>query len=253
MRDPSTLAFDIKSPFTHKPKSGFSYKNSLISIWHVDPLRFKENHIYRRDDDSCGWFAPPYSSETKTSIEKLSHSQYREIFSRQVAEREEKSYASVCNVPDCYSAIYWSWRAVKHLYKPKTIWQWGCKLTLAELEHIYSLATCPVGNLQVSFSQIKDEESFKHFFFLIFSAYLRHHRPWYKHPKYHFWHWKIQIHPLQQFKRWAFSRCGTCNKNFSWGYSPVTHSWNNGGPKWFKSERDVHHSECLNQKPIRNP
>ena len=45
MHDPWTLAHKIKSPF--KNKSG--YRNSLISIWHVDPET-------DGTDNSCGWF-----------------------------------------------------------------------------------------------------------------------------------------------------------------------------------------------------
>lgn len=233
MHDPMTQAFSI---------------GRWITIWHVDPLKFEKNQNYCRDDDSCGWFTRPYSDKEKEEIEKLARSQYWQIFSRQVAEFEGKSYAYICKDQDCLGAIYWSWRAIKHLYNPSGVWQWGCKITASEWEHIYSLATCPVDNLEYTFKTIKNEEDFVRFFLLVFQAYLRHSRPFWKHPKWHFWHWEFQIHPLQQFKRWAFSRCGTCGKRFNWGYSPTTHTWNNGGPNWFKNEHDVHHSECLRQE-----
>lgn len=38
-----------------------------------------------------------------------------------------------------------------------------------------------------------------------FIWYKWHHklgRPWYKHPKYHFWHWDIQIEPINKIRRW---------------------------------------------------
>lgn len=62
--------------------------------------------------------------------------------------------------------------------------------------------------------------------------------------RWHFWHWKLQIHPLQTFKRWAFSQCMKCGKGFAWGYSPVTTNWYSKGPRWFRSEPDVFHSNC---------
>lgn len=228
MHDPLTQAFN----FGH-----------WLTIWHRDPLNFK-NKICRRDDDSCGWFTPPYTPDEQFKIEKLAVSQYREIFSFQVAVAEGKDYVYICNVPDCHSAIYWSWRAIKHLYAPRTTWQYGSKLTHSEIEHIYSLATSPIDNLQLSFSQIKDAETFRSFFFLVFAAYLRHSRPWYRHPRWHFWHWKFQFRYIQQFKRWAFSRCATCGGRFSFGYYPITNTWDGTGPLWFKSEKDVHHSDC---------
>lgn len=64
------------------------------------------------------------------------------------------------------------------------------------------------------------------------------------HPRFHFWHWRIQIHPLQHFKRWAWGRCCRCGKGFSWGYAPVSGSWDSKGPQWFRSEENVYHSDC---------
>lgn len=69
-------------------------------------------------------------------------------------------------------------------------------------------------------------------------------RSWWQHPRWHIWHWKIQIHPVQQFKRWAFSRCVKCGKGFSWGYAPVTGQWHSKGPRWFRSEPHVYHETC---------
>jgi hypothetical protein len=60
----------------------------------------------------------------------------------------------------------------------------------------------------------------------------------------HVWHWRIQIHPVQDFKRWAFSRCSKCGGRFRWGYAPVTTQWNGHGPRWFRSEEHTFHSDC---------
>jgi hypothetical protein len=77
----------------------------------------------------------------------------------------------------------------------------------------------------------------------IMSIYKKNTR-WHYPVRWHFWHWSFQCHPLQAFKRWAFSRCNKCGKGFSWGYSPCSNSWNSDGPKWFRSEPDVFHSSC---------
>ena len=69
-------------------------------------------------------------------------------------------------------------------------------------------------------------------------------RPWWKHPRFHFWHWRFQVHPLQDLKRWLFSRCASCGKRFSWGYAPVSDSWDSEGPSWFHSEQGVYHHKC---------
>lgn len=81
----------------------------------------------------------------------------------------------------------------------------------------------------------------------MFSCYKRQFR-WRYPVRWHFWHWKIQIHPLQNFKRWAFSRCEKCGKGFSWGYAPVSGCWDGTGPLWFRSEKYVQHSDCSRPK-----
>lgn len=63
--------------------------------------------------------------------------------------------------------------------------------------------------------------------------------------RWHVHHWKFQIHPLQSFKRWAFSRCKWCAKGFAFGDTNVIgYSWNGGGPLWFRSEENIAHMAC---------
>jgi len=70
--------------------------------------------------------------------------------------------------------------------------------------------------------------------------------------RWHVWHWQIQIHPVQDFKRWAWSRCCRCGGRFTWGYCPISTSWSGRGPRWFKGETDVHHHECPTPPPPRS-
>ena len=129
----------------------------------------------------------------------------------------------------------------------------------------------------------RDQQA-RSFFSAIAGVILQDRRWWFQHPKWHVIHWKrrlnynkpierelrdmaedrcapmfeykywglplpcvgwsLQIHILQTFKRWAFSRCSRCGKRFAWGYSPTTNSWNGIGPRWFRSEPDVFHGDC---------
>lgn len=253
MHEPSTVAFDIKSPLRGRPSKFWpkGYRNTLVTIWHVDPEDPRGN-CCRRSDDTCGWFTPPYTAEARDRIRALGREQYTTIFNKQWAEAEGKDYAYVCYAPGSYDAIYWAWRAIKHQERQGKGWQYGKPLSAKELNLVYSLDSNPVDNLRLTVSGVKDAETCADLFLLVYHAYLRFNRPWYRHPRWHVWHWRIQVHAIQSFKRWAFSRCSTCGKRFSWGYSPTTHSWNGDGPRWFRGERDVHHGDCLGQGVASN-
>lgn len=71
-------------------------------------------------------------------------------------------------------------------------------------------------------------------------------RPWWKHPKWHFRHWEVQIHLVQRFKRWAFSRCMKCGKRFSWkdAGGRVIGTWGGRGPAWFENAEKIWHMSC---------
>lgn len=247
MHDPSTVAFEIRYPWRayRSPRNEWerSYRAPLITIWHEDPLKF-EGKCGCRDDDSCGWHTPPYSPADRERVLKLAERQYSQIFEKQVRTAEGASYANICNEPDCHSAIYWAWRAIKQEFHPRGPWQYGAGLTETERAAIYELATCPVDNLQSLFRNVKDKESFEGLFFCVYRAFIRFRRPWYRHPRWHFWHWRFQVHPWQTFRRWAFSRCAGCGKRFSWGYCPTSHSWHSPKPKLFQGEVGVYHTEC---------
>lgn len=68
-------------------------------------------------------------------------------------------------------------------------------------------------------------------------------RPWYRHPRWHVHHWKVQVHFTQALKRYLFSRCSKCGGRFTWNYAPMS-GWSGGGPRWFRSEVGVYHHGC---------
>lgn len=119
-------------------------------------------------------------------------------------------------------------------------------LSIAEIEVVSRLLDNPDDNLRGYFAGIDDDDHVRWLVGRIVHNTRRRFkpRPWWRHPRWHVWHWQLQCHPLQAFKRWAFSRCGGCGKRFTWGYSPVSASWHGTGPRWFRGERDVFHREC---------
>lgn len=54
-------------------------------------------------------------------------------------------------------------------------------------------------------------------------------RPWWRHPRWHFHHWSVQVHAWQWFHRRFIARCGDCGARFK-GRSVFT-DWH-GTRKW---------------------
>lgn len=252
MHDPSTVAWRIPYPwrkYGSKGQNEFerSYREAFITIWHVDPERGVGHG--NRADDSCGWHTPPTTREQRDHIAKIGREQWFSLFRRrdQKAKGDPEGYAYICYEPTTYDAVYWAWRRIKR-EDTKHQWVYGGYrhyLTRSELDHIYSLASNPVDNLQVTVAGVKDEESCAEFFLCVYRAYLRHHRPWWRHPRWHFWHWQIQVHPWQQLRRRLFDRCAHCGKPFI-NTCPVSHSWHSEPPGWFQSRKGLYHDECSN-------
>lgn len=270
MHDPSIVAFDIKSPVSwllskFRPRQRwadgslkqFRYVRPVITIWHEDPMEWGDKQR-GRSDDSCGWHTPHLLKADVARWEKHARYEWGHLFAKSKAEAEGASYASVCSdPPDCYTAVYWLWRAIKHehlkgrwLYRQP--WMYGNAPTAGELEAIMNLATNPVDNIGgIMFRDARRPpgasdrhgDDFMAFYWAVHRAYRRYHRPWWRHPRWHIHHWRLQVHVWQQFTRWAFSRCAECGGRFRWGESPVSHSWHGDGPS-LRGEKGVYHSEC---------
>lgn len=247
MHDPMTVAFSIRYPWRrHGSASKFwpkGYRDEFICIWHVDPE--KGGHHGNRSDDSCGWHTPPTTPEERERIRKIGEQMYSTIFNRRWAIQEGKDYARVCWEPETtYDVIYWTWRRIKH--EGRKGWQFGeglTPLTRAELQAIYRLATNPVDNLQFSVDECNSAEKCGDLFVTIYRAMLRFNRPWYRHPQWHFWHWRIQVRPWQKLHRRLFVRCAECNKPFGWNESPIG-TWS-GDKRW--------HEACDRRVNVRPP
>jgi hypothetical protein len=124
------------------------------------------------------------------------------------------------------------------------------KLTTAEREYCKDLIYNENDNLRHWFCDGHKPEDpeyptldgMAHQVMQIMRNFKRFQRPWYRHPKWHFWHWEFQIHDLQHLKRWLFTKCKVCGESFKWGETGIG-SWNDEGPRWFRSE-ELTHMRC---------
>ena len=249
MHDPMTTAFEIRQ-FWRKARNG--YKPPLATIWHVDPER-------DGTDDSCGWFMRSRHGNNDVLAKIIRR------FSGEWT-RQMRLSDGVNAELGLFDGTPYGWPAMSihaialnlFFYAAFEIFRTRDKAIDFMRKHLCEIlifAENPVDSLHEGWmhkfgldDRETQEDRVKRTAGIIYGWILRESRPWYRHPRWHFWHWKIQIHPLQNFKRWAFSRCEKCGKRFAWGYSPCTTSWNGTGPLWFRSEKHVHHSDCANAK-----
>lgn len=261
MHDPMTVAFEIKSPL--KKKSEFfprGYRNTLVTIWHVDPEK-------DGTDDSCGWFKRERHGD-KATLEravKRIESDWDRVWVYDPSEdaeegesKQKQSYPSGMFFPNgmprfsvtgimvnIFFAV-----ALEHFRKGNaTDWKKAKRFMQRNIFEIIHFAENPVDSMfdSITLKYGNDErrdDRIRHYVSVAYGYLLRLEQKWWQHPRWHFWHWQIQVHCIQSFKRWAFSRCCKCGKGFSWGYSPCTDSWNGTGPLWFRSEKNTYHSDC---------
>lgn len=254
MHDPMTVAFELRKPwrkYGSKGRNEFErdYRESWLTIWHVDP----ELH---GSDDSCGWFTPPFSRETQEICKSLAHSEARDPwFFRLVAKSNEGPIL-------CERLLFGAFVMVSRCLVNRGVIQravsvnqatrWAAEATHNGVDNFRNSLCFLSGYHSNSYhsdrlnTEEEDkfwrEEQAKSFFGAIAGWILRDRRWWFQKPRWHVWHWKLQIHCVQAFKRWMFSRCDKCGKGFAYGAS-VCGYWSSGGPRWFKSER-VYHADC---------
>lgn len=252
MHDPMTQAFQIDQFWRRKSQWGF--RPPFITIWHVDPET-------DGSDDSCGWSRPRLSKDQQSRIKSLAGDEAREPWFQAFRGKKIDSPTEAETLLRQAFLIVGKVFSREHLCKPaikrvtyEEASRWACESIGNPVDNFRSSLAFLAG-YHSNFSEDRERDrqyTAERFLWCVGSYILRERRPWYRHPRWHVWHWQVQIHPLQEFKRWAFSRCCKCGKRFSYGYSPVSNQWDSEGPRWFRSEEGVFHSECdrPNQKPF---
>ncbi|WP_030344748.1 hypothetical protein [Streptomyces sp. NRRL S-1022] len=63
--------------------------------------------------------------------------------------------------------------------------------------------------------------------------------------RFHLHHWRLQVHPVQQWRRRLLTRCAWCGERSRKG-DPVNHShqWDGPRARWWQGERGLFHSDC---------
>lgn len=240
MHDPMTVAFQIRYPWPWPRMSAGKIvlrRDSFITVWHVDPER-------DGTDDSCGWFRPHLTKDQKSTLKHLGYCETeRPWFKRERAKEP-------LNPSDAEAllrgALIATARAIGISLTIKAATRLACELLHNPMDNMRgSLCLLPGWDTNFKTEEKSARRDLSDAFFLnLGRLLLGRRRPWWKHPRWHLWHWEFQVHPTQALKRWLFSRCCRCGKGFTWGYSPTSGSWHGGGPRWFKSEENIYHHDC---------
>lgn len=231
MHDPATVAFEIKSPFSRQvgPLANgktWRYWPPLITIWHVDP---EEDG----SDDGCGWSHYRLTEAEREWCRKLGDDEFKFWMG------EYGRSASGGMAWTAQDIIFWAWRIIATRRgrdrRP---------LSVAELDRIECLATNPHDNLRRIVVECGSEQGMRDLFLCVYRLYRTHHRPWYRHPRFHVHHWRIQWHFQQRLRRWLFTRCAHCGKRFAWNESPISFQWDPGPTCWFRGTPGLYHQGC---------
>lgn len=232
MHDPMTVAFHIRYPWRDAPTKLFpeGYRHEFATIWHVDPES-------DGSDDSCGWSFVKLNDEDRALAREMID--WEQKFPHYFAAPQRvpnPEYPSLWEIgPGDASALmlsawqYIAWRLHRRRLSPR--------LAMQALSY-----GCASGdNFAGSLAATNPEDQYRAMLFII-RAYKTAVRPWYRHPRWHVHHWRLQVRPAQALKRWLFTRCAECGGRFKWGESGIG-TWHGDGPRWFRSEH-LTHMDC---------
>lgn len=253
MHDPTTQAFVIRFPWFHTSKMGkttYRYWEPFITIWHHDPEK-------GGSDDSCGWFTPPFKEWEKELVKFLAQDEARDPwFMAMKAKSNDDPVLCESLLRGAFMMVAMCLRNRGHWWlaaTDKECQRWATEMTYNSIDN-FCTSLCFLSGYHSNWykegipNSEKDdlfwrEQQASSFFGAILGRMKRERRFWFQKPRWHVWHWRFQVHPMQQFKRWAFSRCSKCGGRFNWGSSVGTNSWNGSGPSW-AGEKDVFHMDC---------
>ncbi len=262
--DPQTLAFN----FPPYPRGGIGSKShpkpwtlgrwlySLspwigVDVWHIDP---EKPGTGNRTDDSCGWFDRTPGEYADAAAYVLADQSFVHDVRLILARREPMPYPFYEGISECHMTglrlpageLLALTLLVAGQLELRRWWNGAngnggahasfWRRTLDRQRNVATkaadLALNPIDNL----SHVeKPEDAVR----LIAAALNRRFRPWWKHPRWHVHHWKINFHLLRNLRRMV-EPCATCRKPLGFGYCPVHDS------------RGDHHGECYGIAPATN-
>jgi len=280
MHDPMTVAFYIKYPWKSRYKikdvyvKDSGYRDNFITIWHIDPEK-------DGTDDSCGWFLRSRHLD-KDVLAKIVHEfefDWDSTFCPSEYDKENGCDDKEDYTPDhrVYNTGWFHpngqpnfsvtgvtlnmfYKAALQIFESKQKvngFRYQKKASKYMQKNLFDIMYFAENSCDSLFDGItrkfergcneeytpeKRKERINSMASCIYSYIMRDLRPWYKHPRWHIHHWRIQIHPLQKILRYLFVRCCKCGKRFGYNETPYG--------SWYGDK--VFHSSCDDScKPLK--
>lgn len=225
MHDPQTVAHELY--LGKKKKKNGHYRTPFLTIWHVDPEK-------DGTDDSCGWFIR--DRHLPKDLVEIIKKEFEFNFKHNYWFNEA-GYPkfSTMGVGLCmYSNAAWRYFMWKHGNNPTDKARRQYKSFMRKyLFEILHFSENPTDSLYDSINMKYGVESkdyrCSHFATIVLADIMRKLRPWYKHPRWHIHHWRLQFPLWRRFYRRYFERCDICKKRLK---GQATYADWNGTKKW---------------------
>lgn len=227
------------------------YRNPLITIWHVDPES-------DGSDSSC---RNALSRLTVKQRERLRALAWNEARDPHFLKRRGTEWNGTMAEAESYwrglMLVVAEWAGIPVTLDYAT--EWAAKL-------VHTPDCCPPRHklcfepgYHTNLKEDTREQREDRFFGIcqwIAGHLIERRQPWWKYPKWHFWHWRIQVHPLQNWWHRNFAKCDVCGKKMGRA-TRIGTCWDTPRVAWWKRlalkrQWYVRHENC--QDPVaRNP
>lgn len=210
MHDPMSVAFQIPNPFArhYNPEArkigdpfagAWSRRPPLITVWHIDPESDGTDSSCQHADEAHGW--TERAEKQARDMAAWSETDHGERYFtapsvphvvRLDGGREELVFDAV-SPGDALGLTLAAFRTIAWQLEQR-------ELSLRHLRAAIDLGSF-LDTAQLFAPSKRGEDRVATFRHLI-RAYLRVDRPWWRNWRLHLWHWRVQVHPLQDLLRW---------------------------------------------------
>lgn len=239
MHDPHTRAFTIRLPWFRRfgpPAHRMRMWAIFAEVWHRDPCT-------DGSDDSCGYSAPRLSEADRALATQMAEWEAEHPFylGQPGAIQNPKYTFHEVSPGDALALTLAAVQAIAWRLDRR-------RLSAALLRRVLSEAVNPDDNFRALFARGCEENltvpRAAEVFGTLIRFYRRLARPWWRHPRWHLRHWRVQLPWVRLLRSWLFDRCVWCKKRFGWSESPISHQWDPAPPGWFQSRSGLHHEAC---------